>query len=174
MRNISSIISSHNNAILRNKQSVFGCNCNNRDNCPLQNKCLTHKTIYRAEVTNNANDEMKIYIGQAAPPFKDRYRNHTKSFRHEVYSTESELGKYVFALRQKGITETIKWSILKQIKSPLHPRSCQLCLNEKMLIINNINDNTSLNKRDEFISKCRHEFIHMLKYVKDVKDDSKD
>ena len=34
---------------------------------------------------------------------------------------------------------------------------CRLCLKEKLLIIKFPNQNILLNKRSEFISKCRHE-----------------
>ena len=50
MRNISSIIASHNKSILRPKAEEYDCNCRNKDSCPLQNRCLTAKVIYEATV----------------------------------------------------------------------------------------------------------------------------
>ena len=39
LRNISSIISSHNRNILRPKQKSFGCNCRVKNKCPLNSEC---------------------------------------------------------------------------------------------------------------------------------------
>ena len=53
MGNISSIISSHNKNILNPiSNTVYGCNCRSQESCPLQNKFLTPKIVYRADVKN--------------------------------------------------------------------------------------------------------------------------
>ena len=62
MRNISSIISSHNKVLLSEKDVVYGCNCRKKNTCPLENKCLTPKVVYRAEITNDKDQENKTYI----------------------------------------------------------------------------------------------------------------
>ena len=54
-----SIIWSHNKHILNSNNIEYGCNCNNRDECPLENECLTSRIVYRADVTNNKTDEDK-------------------------------------------------------------------------------------------------------------------
>ena len=66
-------------------------NCNNRDECPLENKCLTNRIVYRADVTNNKTDELKYYYGISDIPFKVRYENHKMSFRHRPHLTASDL-----------------------------------------------------------------------------------
>ena len=43
MRNISSIIASHNKSILRPKAEEYLSNCRNTESCPLQNQFLTPK-----------------------------------------------------------------------------------------------------------------------------------
>ena len=48
IRNISSIIKSHNKSILRAKATEYGSNCRNKKSCPLQNQYLTPKVIYEA------------------------------------------------------------------------------------------------------------------------------
>ena len=55
--NMGSIISLRNKHILNSDNTEYGCNCNNRDECPLQNKCLTPRIVYRAGATNNKTDE---------------------------------------------------------------------------------------------------------------------
>ena len=48
LRNISSIISSHNRNILSPKQQSFGCNCRVKNECPLNGECQTPSVLYRA------------------------------------------------------------------------------------------------------------------------------
>ena len=59
MSNLSSIILSHNKRLLRPRITEYSCNCRTRENCPLQNQCLTPNLIYRADVENNPNKGTK-------------------------------------------------------------------------------------------------------------------
>ena len=59
MRNISLIIASHNESILRPKAKECGCNCRNKESCHLQNQCLTLKVIYEATVVNNCDNKKR-------------------------------------------------------------------------------------------------------------------
>ena len=96
---MSSIISSH-KTILEPNVDETGCSCKNKLECPVENKCLTKKVIYKAEVKNNKNEDTKIYIGLSENSFKERYRNHTKSFRHDKYKNETVLSKYIWDLKE--------------------------------------------------------------------------
>ena len=49
MRNMSSILTSHNKKILAENEKQYECNCRNKDECPLDNKCLTPRVIYEAD-----------------------------------------------------------------------------------------------------------------------------
>ena len=55
MKNVSSVISSHNKRLLRPRTIEYSCNYQTRENCPLQNQCLTLNVIYQPDVANNAN-----------------------------------------------------------------------------------------------------------------------
>ena len=145
--NIGSIISSHNKKILYSDNTEYGCNCNDKNKCPL----------YRADVTNDQTQE--------------RYENHKKSFRHKEYSTETDLAKYCWELKDKGAVPTVKFSIAKCVKGKSLINNCSLCLSEKLFIIRSLDDVNMLNKKSEFISKCRH--INKRLLIK-VKDDSND
>ena len=71
MGSVSSIIASHNHKVLRPQNSEqCGCNCRSQPNFLLQNKCLTPKVIYQANVTNNSNNDENFYRGLAETPFK--------------------------------------------------------------------------------------------------------
>ena len=76
MKNMDSIISGHNHNILNSKQKSFGCNYRRKDSCPLNGECLTPKVIYRAVVSNEANNDQKFYFGFAETTFKERYNYH--------------------------------------------------------------------------------------------------
>ena len=71
--NIGSIISFHNKKILYSDNTEYGCNCNDKNKCPLDNKCLTPRIVYRADVTNDQTQEQKFYYGISDTPFKERY-----------------------------------------------------------------------------------------------------
>ena len=80
MDNIKDIISSRNNGIPKFYNEINGktCNCRNKSNCPLDNKCkkvlkLTNKIAYKAEVeTNNGINELstKVNFGISEIEFK--------------------------------------------------------------------------------------------------------
>ena len=99
--NTKSIISSHNKAVLsdyhrsQTETNNKKCNCRKKDQCPLDGKCLIQNGVYQATVTTQTSSES--YVGLATN-FKDRYRNHTASFRHERRRNETELSKHIWNL----------------------------------------------------------------------------
>ena len=106
--NMASIISSHNRTILNPDVSLeHGCNCRSRNECPLQNKCLTAKTVYRANVEKDINDKKKFYFGVSETPFKERFRNHKKEFNYAKYRNSTELFKCIWQLKDLNMTPKI-------------------------------------------------------------------
>ena len=61
MSNISSIISGRKN-FLNATVTEHGCNCRIREDCPIENKCLTPNIIYRTDVHCDANKDYKLYF----------------------------------------------------------------------------------------------------------------
>ena len=116
-RNVKSITSRHNKQILHPKPQPKGCNCRDKNTCPLENKCLTPKIIYQADITNDTDDTFKYYLGLAETSFKDRCRNHISSFNNEQHKTKTELSKYVWSLKNENKIPSIEWKILKVIYS---------------------------------------------------------
>ena len=46
------------------------CNCLNKDNCPLEQKCITTNIVYKAKVTSSyRNYQEKVYFGSCETPF---------------------------------------------------------------------------------------------------------
>ena len=98
--------------------------------------------------------------------FKERYNNHTRDFRHKKYMKCNELSKYIWNLKNQGITPIIKWRIVKKVNGKVSRNYCTLCLTKKFFIINFLDDCNLLNKRSELISKRRHQNKLLLSNVK--------
>ena len=105
-----------------------------------------------------------VYIGLCTR-FKERYNNHTQSFRKEEYETKTELSKYIWQLKRENKPYTIKWKIMQNTPGYSNiSKRCHLCLAEKYQICNFKDRNRLLNQKNELISKCRHENRFVLKY----------
>ena len=164
MENMANVIRRHNAHILNSeeKAETRPCNCK-KQACPLDGKCREESLVYKAVVSSGEVE--KHYYGICEGDFKTRYNNHTKSFRNEVYKSETKLSEYVWSLN--GSPYTIKWSIAAR-SSPYRcgSRACNLCLMEKLIILKDPDPDSLLNKRDELISKCRHRNKYCLKNLK--------
>ena len=165
MPNIGAAINAHNRSVLEEHQPLErgGCNCREGATCPLAGECLTGNVLYDATLTSNVrNYGEKLYIGISEPEFKKRFGNHTKSFRDNTYSKDTELSKEIWKLKEKNATFEVHWRIRRLCRSyEPSSRKCLLCLNEKMDILDYDGDNL-LNKRSEIISTCRHRLKHSL------------
>ena len=137
-----------------------------RNDCHLQHKCSTPGIVYQATVTNNEDDVERIYHGLCETAFKERHRNHTSSFRDDKNRNETELSSYIWALKKDKIVPSVKWKILRIVRVKPTSNYCRSCLTERFFIINSIEDNRLLNKRSEFVNKCRHQNKYLIKYVK--------
>ena len=69
-------------------------------------------------------------------------------------------------LKETGINPIVKWSTFEKIYSNTKINYCKLCLLEKLYIIDFIDDNRLFNKRNEFISGCKHQNKLLLKNCK--------
>ena len=98
MNNMGYIIFSHNKQCLQLCNKNYGCNCRKNETCPLDNKCLTRNTIYKAQITNNTKNEHKKYLGATQTSFKERCNNHTRDINHKNYMKCTKLPKYVSIL----------------------------------------------------------------------------
>ena len=130
------------------------CNFRTPQNCKLYVQCLTENVIYECNV--KSAESTKSYVGLTATSFKTRYTAHKASFTYQSKAHNTALSAYTWELKHKNTPYTHNWSILKVAPSYSRTvRSCQLCLTEKT-IISTMDKKSSLNKRNEIISKCRH------------------
>ena len=105
MANLKSLIKQHNSKVLTDrKKPTKLCNRRYKGSCSLVGKCLAKCTVYKAEVTNT--DKRKLYYGE----FKTRFNNHNRSFRRKMYSTDTELSKYIWKLGDDKIQYEINWN----------------------------------------------------------------
>ena len=65
-------------------------------------------------VTTRNTNTTKHYIGMTANTFKERNRDHIKSFQNRKYSNDTELSKYIWNLKENGQDFDVTWSILKK------------------------------------------------------------
>ena len=79
-------------------ETAKNCNCRKKEECLLDQQCLTTSIVYNAKTTNNVCGDVKEYIGDTAGTFKKRYANHVKSLNNHLYSTEAVLPKYAWTL----------------------------------------------------------------------------
>ena len=165
-----SIISSHNKQILIPKNKQVGCNCRIKNSCPLDNKYLTSQLIYQADVMSNLDNEYKSYLGLEETTFKEQYSYHKSSFNNENSKNSTELLKYVWSLRENNKIPSIKWKIVKIVYSKAKSSFRKLCLTEKLFILNALGNDKCLNKKPEFINKCRYQNKFLLMNVKDSTD----
>ena len=117
--------------------------------------CEVKSVVYEASV-KIPNMETKTYIGMTKNKFKTRYGQHKSALRNRDSPQATALSRYVWEMRDKGETPQINWNIKSRAYSfSSGGRQCDLCVSEKREILY-AKRRTSLNKRDELLSMCRH------------------
>ena len=92
MSSMPSVIKQHSYRVLSTTENVDRlCNCINKENCPLDGKCLQSCIVYKADVITNKDSH--IYYGATDGEFKSCYNNHTNSFRNWLHEQDTELSK---------------------------------------------------------------------------------
>ena len=165
MENMACIIKSHNKNITTEtaENATKGCNCRDKENCPLKGNCQETSIIYNAKVTpKNDTNKSNTYIGLTELAFKKRFSSHMNSIRHRKYENSTELSKHIWSLKDRNQEYDITWSITNHATPYSNEtKRCNLCLTEKLCIMK-ANKSSLLNKRSELISKCRHENKYYL------------
>ena len=128
MRNISSIIASHNKSILHPKAKEYGRSCKNKKSCPLQNQYLALKVIYEVTVVNKSDKEKRVYFGTSDTTFKEQYRNHTRYFNHERFSKCTESSKHIWQLKINKKSLVLNWKMARKVFRNAKNNYCSLCL----------------------------------------------
>ena len=117
MENVSQIIKKHNKRVTKtNERSIAPCNCRDRNNCPMNRNCRVENVVYKCVVSATENSEVQVYIGIAEGDWKQRYYNHTLSFRNQKRKNNTALSTFFWELK-KSTKEIPKltWSVLKVV-----------------------------------------------------------
>jgi hypothetical protein len=124
-----------------------------KSNCP--NKWCN---LFHAKIAAEDNGKTRHYIGITATTFKERFRNHQKSFSIAItYANDTELSKYIWSLKKSNRPYKIKLTILKHSSAYRSGRNqCNLCTDEKLYIMK-YKKNSLVNKRSEIFSNCVHQ-----------------
>ena len=133
------------------------CSCRNKNNFPVDGKCLAPNIVKQAQImSNQLNYKQKFYIGTTKTDFKERFNNHTKSFNIKHYENETELSKEYWTIKCNHFTPKVTSRLMRQcVPCSSIKRNCDLYLNEKFEIAPHKGDKL-LSKNSEIINKCRH------------------
>ena len=152
-------IAMHNMQILnpsKNEKCSEPCAC--RRKCPAPGECREKDVIYKAEVGNG------VYIGLTTQKLFDRINGHRQTFRASYKRNATALSAFIWDRQinidsaTKDIKEPeIKWSVMKKCTTyKPGQRYCDLCITEKLLIIQNAKNPKAINKKQDIINKCTH------------------
>ena len=131
--------------------------------CPLEGKCLTESVVYKAKIFVEDNEQGN-YVGISEREVKGRIKDHITSFTHRKYEFKTDLSKKMWSLKDLGKNPSVTWSILRKVKPyEAGAKMCNLCLWEKFYIMR---EGNLINKRNELVSKCRHQNKFLLEHHK--------
>ena len=114
-RNLASRISQHNAKVMNGKKAPggAGCNCRNKNECPIPNNCLAENVVYNAILESEG--KAYSYYGMTSQTFKKRYGQHKYDFKHEKGEDNgTALSAKVWKLKKEEKNYSIKWSIVEK------------------------------------------------------------
>ena len=82
------------------------------------------------------------------------------------YRNSTELSKCIWQFKDANVTPVVTWKVAPKMFSETKTDFCELCLTEKVFIINVVNDSPLLNKKSELLNTCRHQIKLLLKCLK--------
>ena len=158
MPNMGTLVSSHNNKLLRQDaiQPAQGCNCKDGPHtCPLPTQ-----DYQKDSVVYVASVGVEHYTGLTGGSFKDRYSKHNSDINLSKPSTT--LSSHVLRLKEEGKPYTITWDIMDRapVFSPVS-RKCRLCLKEIYYLMFKP-ESATLNQKKELFNTCRHKKQKLL------------
>ena len=90
---------------------------------------------------------------------------HLSSFKDPKKKNATELSKHIWRLKENNMEVTITWEMVARAKPYSNSnKKCNLCTTEKYFILCEPH-RSSLNKRNELTSTCRHANAYLLKHA---------
>ena len=113
MPNMKSVIQNLNPNLLSKLTTPVAahCNCQQKSECPLNNKCLSESIVYKAAVSQTSSQINKYHYGTCEKTFKERCTDHTATFRNKSKQKSSELSKHDWELKENRIQHQVSWDI---------------------------------------------------------------
>ena len=74
-----------------------------------QQRNIVQQCTTVVETNTRAGQKVETYVGVSAPPWKQRYRHHTKSFDNPGYKGEIVLSTHIWELKARGSTYKVSW-----------------------------------------------------------------
>ena len=114
-QNISQIIKGYNKKVTQIKRHhQLECNCRIKTECLLNGNCRKEDAIYKCRALTTFQTK-KVYLDLVEGELKkQRYYNHTQSFRNENYSNSTTVSSYVWKIKKtKKETLTLVWKIIR-------------------------------------------------------------
>ena len=87
-----------------------------KSECLLNNKCLSERLVYKAAVPQAPSQINKYYYGTCEKTFKERYNNHTVTFRNKNKQKSTELSKHIWELKGNSIQHQMSWDITSRAR----------------------------------------------------------
>lgn len=107
MANLQRLRRQHNSNVLTDeKKPTWSHNCRHKDNRLLIPKCLAKCSAYQPEVITT--DKCMLYNGTSYGELKTKFNSHMRSFGQKIYSTDTELSKYILKLNNGNSQYSIK------------------------------------------------------------------
>ena len=129
----------------------------------LQGKCRAREIVYQATV--ETTNDSQTYVGLTQTELKKRLAKHKKDMKSRKYENSTELSKYIWSLKEQNKQYNVTWTILGRVKAySSATKRCNLFLLEKFYILRRRGAST-LNKRTELVSACRHAKKFLLQNV---------
>ena len=129
------------------------------EECPLGGWCNSKNVVYQACISpmEHNNDGERIYTGISAGNWKQGLYNHRHSFSNPRLRNQFALSKYFWTLKDQGLTPKVKWKTVRQFSTANSFNGrYNLCIGEKISIINFKDHRLLLIERNELVFKCRH------------------
>ena len=147
---------------------IVGSTAGKRINVHYKETALHEVWFTKGQSQTEAQIAIITSVGITEHTFKGRLYQHLNSLKYRSKVNSTEMSKHIWNLKDQGITNPcITWSILDHAKTRQNGmKRCNLCTAEKCHIQRQ--SENILNKRDELISKCRHENKFYLSKFKSV------
>ena len=162
------IISAHNKKVLQEKRTnekpnQKECNCQKGvKSCPIGGKCQTRAIVYKATIRSDDGDE-RTYTGCTDRKFKERLYEHRTDANIRDNRHRTKMATHIWNKKDRGIgIQEVKYNIVKKChKYTAGGDKCDVCLSEKLTIMKD-KDSRSINKRTDYMNKCRHKWRQKL------------